>query len=141
MSEVDNLPQVEAALTAYMSVFDAQVGAASKEVSIALESFGKREIVGQRPKGQKATPNQPPMNRTGNLRRSIRGFTERKGFGMYQAVVGSDMVYARAVEIGDPYNPPSWTQGQKFPYLEPALKKFLSSGLITNILIKHLKGK
>lgn len=141
MNETDNLPQVEAAIKAYVSVFDAQIGAASREVAIALESMGKREIVGQRPKGEKATPNEPPMNRTGNLRRSIRGYSQRKGFGMYESIVGSDMVYARAVEMGDPYNPPSWTQGQKFPYLEPALKKFLASGLMTRILIKHLKGK
>ena len=78
------------------------------------------------------------MNRTGNLRRSIKGTSARKGFGQYQAIVGADMVYARAVEIGDPYNPPSWKDGQRFPFLAPALQKFVRTNLLRRIIIKHL---
>jgi hypothetical protein len=136
--ENDNLPQVEAALQAYKNRLDQKIGFAAREISIALEGFGKREIKGQRLKGQKATTGEPPMNRTGNLRRSIRGTSNRKGFGIYESVVGADMVYARAVEVGDPYNPPSWRNGERFPFLSPALKKFVSSGLLKRILVKHL---
>jgi hypothetical protein len=136
--ETDNLLQVEAALKAYQARLDVQIGAATREISIALEGMGKREIKGRRPEGQKATSGEPPMNRTGNLRRSIRGQSFRKGFGTYEAVVGADMVYARAVEIGNPYNPPTWRNGEHFPYLSPALKKFVKSGLLKRILIKHL---
>ena len=138
MSESDNLPQVKAALQAYKNRVDMQIGLAAKEISIALEGFGKREIKGERPKGEKAVSGQPPMNRTGNLRRSIRGMTDRKGFGNYDAIVGADMIYARAVELGDPYNPPSWTEGQRFPFLSPAVQKFVKSGLLRRILIKHM---
>lgn len=141
MSISSNLPQVEQALQLWKQQMDIKVGRASTEIAIALEGFGKREIVGQRPEGQKATTGAPPMNRTGNLRRSIRGTTQRKGFGSYDAIVGSDMVYARAVEVGSPYNPPSWQNGEHFPYLAPALKKFVSSGLLKRLLIKHLGAK
>ena len=136
--ETDNLAQVEAALKAYQARLDTQIGAATREVSIALESLGKKEIKGQRPKGEKATTGEPPMNRTGNLRRSIKGTSSRKGFGTYEAIVGADMVYARAVEVGNPYNPPSWRNGEHFPFLSPALRKFVKSGLLKRILIKHL---
>ena len=136
--EIDNLPQVEAALQAYKQLLDVQLNRASAEISYALEGMGKREIKGQRPKGEKATTGEPPMNRTGNLRRSIRGQNARKGFGIYESVVGADMVYARAVEVGNPYNPPSWRNGEHFPFLSPALNKFVKSGLLRRILIKHL---
>lgn len=137
----DNLPQVEAALRAYQANFDIRVGLAAFEISQSLEGFGKREIKGQRPKGQKATTGAPPMNRTGNLRRSIRGQSQRYGFAKYSAIVGADMIYARAVEIGDPYNPPSWKNGEHFPYLQPALEKFAQTNLVIRILRKHLGVK
>jgi len=137
----DNLPQVEAALLAYKQQFDMRVSNAAREISIALESYGKREIKGERPKGEKAITGEPPMNRTGNLRRSIRGTSQRVGFAKYSAIAGTDMIYGRAVEVGAPYNPPSWQNGEHFPYLEPALQKFAMSGLITRILIKHIGVK
>lgn len=137
----DNLPQVEAALQAYRRGFDMRVGNATLEISQALEGYGKREIKGERPKGQKAVTGEPPMNRTGNLRRSIRGQHMRIGFAKYQAIVGADMIYARAVEVGAPYNPPSWQNNEHFPYLQPALDKFATSGLVLRILRKHLGVK
>ena len=127
-----------AAWEAWQVKFDRQVGFAATEISLRLEGAAKRMIVGQRPAGEKAISNQPPMNRTGNLRRSIRGTTEREGFGIYSAVVGADMIYARAVEIGEPYNPPSWKDGQRFPFIEPAVRNFISTGLVNRILIKHM---
>ena len=137
----DNLPQVEAALRAYQSSFDIRVGLAAFEISQALEGFGKREIKGLRPKGQKAITGQPPMNRSGKLRGSIRGQSMRYGFAKYTAIVGADMVYARAVEVGAPYNPPSWQNNEHFPYLQPALEKFAQTNLILRILRKHLGVK
>ena len=137
----DNLPQVEAALQAYLRGLDMRVGNATLEISQALEGFGKRQIKGKRPEGQKAVTGQPPMNRTGNLRRSIRGQHSRIGFAKYTAIVGADMIYARAVEVGAPYNPPSWQNNEKFPYLEPALNEFAKTNLIIRILRKHLGVK
>jgi hypothetical protein len=138
MAESDNLPEVLAALQAYQNLIDMRVGKAAYEISQALEGFGKRQIKGARPEGEKATTGQPPMNRTGNLRRSIRGKSQRIGFGHYAAIVSADMIYARAVEVGAPYNPPSWQNGEHFPFLEPALKEFQASNLVTRILRKYL---
>jgi len=137
----DNLPQVEAALLAYQERFDVRVGNAAREISLALEGYGKNEIRGRRPKGEKAITGEPPMNRTGNLRRSIRGTSVRIGFAKYEAIAGTDMIYGRAVEMGAPYNPPSWQNGERFPYLAPALKKFAMSGLVSTILTKHIGVK
>jgi DNA-directed RNA polymerase subunit K/omega len=137
----DNLPQVEAALQAYMRGFDMRIGNATLEISQALEGFGKRQIKGQRPEGEKAVTGQPPMNRTGDLRRSIRGQHMRLGYALYEAVVGADMVYARAVEVGAPYNPPSWQNNERFPYLQPALEEFAKTNLVVRILRKHLGVK
>ena len=93
----------------------------------SLIQLSKNEIQGRRPKGQKATAGKPPMNRTGDLRRSIRGQKFEPGFGTYSAIVGPTIIYGRAVEMGGQYAPPSW-QGTSamrgFPYMEPAFEKF-----------------
>jgi hypothetical protein len=91
------------------------------EMMTTLIQLAKAEIVGKRPKGQVATSGQPPMNRTGNLRRSIRGEKYNVGFAKYEAIVGPTMIYGRAVEMG---GAPTWTKGQKFPYMSPAYAKF-----------------
>lgn len=136
MSESDNLPEVVAALNIFKERFEYNVGMAANEIGIAIEGFAKREIKGDRKSvGYPATPNEPPMNVTGNLRRSIKANTQRKGFGIYVAEIGAYMEYARAVELG---GAPTWTRGQKFPYMEPALQEFRRTNLITRILIKHL---
>lgn len=137
MKESDNLPQVLAALNDYKMRIEQQVGLAAEEISKALEGYAKREIKGDRKNvGYPAIPNKPPMNVTGNLRRSIKGRGIRKGFGVYTAEVGAYMVYARAVELG---GAPTWTRGQKFPYLQPAVEQFKRAKLIQRILIKHLR--
>lgn len=137
MSESDNLPEVLAAIRAKQARIEQQVGLAVEEISKALEGTAKRQIVGdRRNKPYPAISNKPPMNVTGNLRRSIKGHSTRKGFGIYVAEVGAYMVYARAVELG---GAPTWTKGQKFPYLQPALEQFKRTKLIQNILVKHLR--
>jgi hypothetical protein len=53
---------------------------------------------------------------SGSLRRSITTTIRREGFGDYVATVMPTMVYARAVELGNP----RWKSGVKYPYLIPA---------------------
>ena len=103
------------------------------EMMTTLIQLAKAEIVGKRPKGQRATSGQPPMNRTGNLRRSIRGEKYDVGFAKYEAIVGPTMIYGRAVELG---GAPTWTKGQKFPYMSPAYAKFRL--IAPRIVQKHM---
>lgn len=135
---MSNLPEVTAAWKNHERKFDLALGQAASEISLRLENMAKREIKGRRPEGQKATSGQPPMNRTGNLRRSIAGTVGRKGFGEYVAVIGAYMEYARAVEIGAPYNPPSWQNGEHFPFIRPTVDRFTKSSLLSRIIQKHL---
>lgn len=97
-----------------------------------LIQLAKEEIVGRRPKGQKATSGQPPMNRTGNLRRSIRGEKYKIGFGKYEAIVGPTIIYGRRVELGGG----NWPSGTRFPYMAPAYAKFRV--IAPTIIRKHL---
>lgn len=137
MNESDNLPEVLAGLDAELLRFDLQVAAAADEISQALVGAAQRQIKGDRKnKPYPAVTGAPPMNVTGNLRRSIRGKTTRNGFGIYTAQAGAYMIYARAVEFG---GPPTWTRGQHFPYMQPALEMFKRTNLIRTILIKHIR--
>lgn len=116
---------------------DASTRAARDEMMTSLIQLSKEEIQGRRPKGQKAQAGKPPMNRTGDLRRSIRGEKYNLGFGKYKAIVGPTIIYGRAVEMGGEYAPRSWrgtTAMRGFPYMEPAWQKFRSQvhGQIVN---------
>jgi hypothetical protein len=115
---------------------------ARDEMMTTLIQLAKEEIQGKRGKTNgvwdKATAGQPPMNRTGNLRRSIRG-EKINGFGKYEAIVGPTVVYGRAVELGGSFAPKSWrgTSAVKgFPYMLPALQKF--KVIAPRIIQKHL---
>jgi phage gpG-like protein len=103
------------------------------EMMTTLIQLAKAEIVGRRPKGERATSGKPPMNRTGNLRRSIRGEKYNVGFAKYEAIVGPTIIYGRAVELG---GAPTWTKGQKFPYMSPAYAKFRL--IAPRIVQKHM---
>jgi phage gpG-like protein len=103
------------------------------EMMTTLIQLAKAEIVGRRPKGERATSGKPPMNRTGNLRRSIRGEKYNVGFAKYEAIVGPTIIYGRAVEMG---GAPTWTRGQKFPYMSPAYAKFRL--IAPRIVQKHM---
>jgi hypothetical protein len=103
------------------------------EMMVTLIQLAKAEINGRRPKGERATSGKPPMNRTGNLRRSIRGEKYDVGFAKYEAIVGPTMIYGRAVEMG---GAPTWTRGQKFPYMSPAYAKFRL--IAPRIVQKHM---
>jgi hypothetical protein len=137
MSESDNLPQVIAALKEYQMKFDIAIGNAANELSKQLAGTAMRQIQGDRKSaGYPAVSGKPPMNVTGNLRRSIKGKSSRVGFGIYTAEAGAYMVYARAVELG---GAPTWTNGQHFPYMQPALEIFRRSTVIQNTIAKHLR--
>ena len=113
--------------------------AARDEMMLTLIQLSKEQIEGRRPKGEKATSGQPPMNRTGNLRRSIRGEKFRKGFASYSAIVGPTIIYGRAVELGGSYAPESWRGTSAmagFPYMKPAFDKFRT--VAPAIVAKHI---
>ena len=118
---------------------------ARDEMTNTLIKYAKEEIKGKRysfpssGKTQyyaKATPGEPPQNRTGNLRRSIKGERFRTGFASYSALVGPTIMYGRSVEMGGKYAPNSWRDGQKFPYMKPAFEKFQKVAM--SIMRKHL---
>lgn len=125
-----NLRQVREALQKASANVDEGARNARDEMMASLIQLAKEEIKGKRPAGQKATAGQPPMNRSGFLRKSIRGekFARKKGFGTeYSAIVGPTIAYGRAVELGGAYAPDSWqgTSAMKgFPYMKPAYAKF-----------------
>lgn len=110
---------------------------ARNEMMSRLIQLAQKEIKGDRRNvGYPAMPGEPPMNVTGNLRRSIRGQKIRLGFASYAAIVGPTIIYGRAVEMGNPYNPPTWQNGQRFPYMKPAFQKYRREHYA--IMRKHL---
>lgn len=118
---------------------DKGVQRAANEMGNKLLQLAKEEIKGRRPKGQKATPGQPPMNRTGKLRGSIKMQVEREGFATYKAEVGPTLIYGRSLEVAGKYAPPTWSGAaamEGFPYMLPAFKKFQPMAMA--ILRKHL---
>ncbi len=128
-----NLKLVKEATKKAGKSIDDGARATRDEMMTTLIQLAKAEIVGRRPKGERAISGQPPMNRTGNLRRSIRGEKYNVGFAKYEAIVGPTMIYGRAVEMG---GAPTWTKGQKFPYMSPAYAKFRL--IAPRIVQKHM---
>ena len=128
-----NLKLVKEATKKAGKSIDDGARATRDEMMTTLIQLAKAEIVGRRPKGERATSGKPPMNRTGNLRRSIRGEKYNVGFAKYEAIVGPTIIYGRAVELG---GAPTWTKGQKFPYMSPAYAKFRL--LAPRIVQKHM---
>lgn len=134
-----NLKLVRQSLTAMENNIGKGAQNARDEMMVTLIQLSKEEIKGRRPEGQKATAGQPPMNRTGNLRRSIRGEKRTVGFAKYTAIVGPTIIYGRAVELGGEFSPKSWkgtTAVKGFPYMAPAFKKF--KVIAPRIVTKHL---
>lgn len=137
MQESDNGPEVKAALVALELRLLGAVQATSYELAnrvkvTAVELVNKRRANHPYP----AENGQPPMKVTGFLQQNIKGTSQRKGFGIYIAEVGANTVYARALELGNS----NWEDGQKFPYLGPAVKQFQKNNYIKRILIKNLQG-
>ena len=138
-----NLKLVRNALEKAGADMDQGAMAARNEMMLALIQLSKEQIEGKRGKTNgvwdKATSGQPPMNRTGNLRRSIRGEKFRKGFASYSAIVGPTIIYGRAVELGGAYAPESWKGTSAmagFPYMKPAFIRF--KAVAPMIIAKHI---
>ena len=137
---VNNINAVKKAITSQTRKIDEGARAARDEMMTTFIQLAQEEIKGQRGKvgsqWEKATPGEPPKNRTGNLRRSIRGEKAREGFASYTAIVGPTIIYGRSVEVGGKYAPPTWRNNEKFPYMQPAFNKF--QRLVGSIIRKHL---
>ena len=79
-----------------------------------------------------------PNVRTGNLRRSITSSKVNTGFsGLYSVDVSATMVYARAVELGNP----RWKSGVKYPYLGPAANSLQSNGTLSRVFTTALASR
>jgi hypothetical protein len=134
-----NIPEVMKAVLRQTDKIDQGAKAARDEMMSKLIQLAKEEIKGKRQPGERATPGEPPKNRTGNLRRSIKGEKMREGFASYSAVVGPTIIYGRSVEMAGKYAPPTWSGATKqngFPYMKPAFNKFQRVAMA--IVRKHL---
>lgn len=140
----NNLRLVKTATTKITRNIDLSARMARDEMMAALIQLSKEQIEGKRPytrgpeggkRYTKAVSGQPPMNRTGDLRRSIRGEKFRTGFASYSAIVGPTIVYGRRVELGGG----NWPAGTRFPYMEPAYAKFRSI-VAPQIIAKNFRG-
>lgn len=149
MNEItSNLKLVRSKLEKFTSNVDVSARRARDELAETLVQLAKEEIKGERgfvrmqrrnistahPRGkgtyksyERATAGEPPMNRTGNLRRSIKAEFFTFGFANYKAIIGPTVIYGRAVELGGVYAPRSWRNTSAmagFPYMKPAWDKF-----------------
>jgi len=59
-----------------------------------------------------------PNTATTSLRDSIRA-QRRQGLGTYEMIVAPTVIYARAVELGNP----RWKSGVRYPYMAPAARE------------------
>jgi hypothetical protein len=101
---------------------------ARDEMAMALQQLARNEI---RRSGA-AQAGGPPVNRTGNLRNSINTEKRTIGFANYKAIIGPQAVYGRILELGFP-------NGNKYPYMQPAYRKF--QAVAPSIIKKHLSGR
>lgn len=143
LSVETNLPLFKKDFDSIVGTFDERLRMARDEIAMSVEQLAKEEIKGKRgshigPQGgivwDKAEAGKPPKNRTGNLRRSIKTVKSREGFGIYSADIGPTMVYSRRVEEGGG----NWKAGVRFPYMEPAFRKFKESGLMQQIMTRYI---
>lgn len=139
----NNLKLVRREVSKLTASVDVRARLARDEMMMALTQLAKEEIRGARPytvgpRGgriyEKATPGKPPMNRTGDLRRSIRGEKFNVGFANYSAIVGPTIEYGRRVEMGGG----NWADGVRFPYMEPAYAKFRTQ-IVPQITTKYFR--
>jgi hypothetical protein len=127
-----NIPNVMAGVIKAQAKIDRGAMMARDEMMNQLIQLAKEQIKGKRQPGEKAESGKPPMNRTGNLRRSIKGERAREGFATYSAMIGPTIIYGRRVELGGG----NWPTGTKFPYMKPAWERFRP--LAQGIIRKHL---
>ena len=136
----NNIRFVRMAVNKAEAKIDMGARLARDEMMAKLIQLAQEEIKGDRKNvAYPAVSGEPPMNVTGNLRRSIRGERFRSGFASYSAVVGPTLVYGRALEVGGQYAPPSWPSGNSYPYMKPAFAKYMRFHY--TIMRKHLSLK
>jgi len=123
-----NLNLVRKEVTKFHANIDVASRAARDEMMTALIQLAAEEI---RTDNGSPQPDGPPVNRTGNLRRSIKGEKFNIGFSKYSAIVGPTVEYGRVLELG-------FSNGNKYPYMSPAFEKFQRVG--TTIIKKHLSA-
>ena len=152
--EVRNLDQVVAGMQLTMKELDAAAFYAVNMAGLEVERQARMNAnTGTRTYEKKVSANGRPYLKitppkhigpsgkgpnvvTGQLRRNITTMPPRKGFGTYESVVASTMVYARAVELGLP----EWG-GKRYPYLAPAAKTLKDSGQLARTFIGALRFK
>ena len=130
MAIITNLNLVRSSVTKVAGNVDIAARSARDEIMNVLIQLAHEEI---RTDNGAPQPDGPPVNRTGNLRRSIRGERFNLGFTKYSAIVGPTIEYGRVLELG-------FSNGNKYPYISTAYEKFKKSGVITSIFAKHLGG-
>lgn len=138
----NNIPNVMAALERKRQKMNFAVRTAVKRASMAAVNEIQKTIQPVyndghiRPDGRTtdAAPGGPPMQRTGNLRRSIHA-TEpvSEGFGQWYATAGPGAVYGRPLELG------MGRGNVTYPFLEPARRKLEQSGRLRKIYIDAMK--
>jgi hypothetical protein len=118
----NNLRLVKKVWTKETKSLDIKARLMRDEMMAALIQLSKEQIKGKRPKVNgrytKAISGLPPMNRTGDLRRSITGEKFNVGFANYSAIVGP-----------------------MFPYMAPAYAQFRTMVLpqITNKYFRRFR--
>jgi phage gpG-like protein len=137
----NNLRLVKKVWTKETKSLDIKARLMRDEMMAALIQLSKEQIKGKRPKVNgrytKAISGLPPMNRTGDLRRSITGEKFNVGFANYSAIVGPTIIYGRRVELGGG----NWRPGTMFPYMAPAYAQFRTMVLpqITNKYFRRFR--
>jgi phage gpG-like protein len=137
----NNLRLVKKVWTKETRSLDIKARLMRDEMMAALIQLSKEQIKGKRPKINNryapAISGLPPMNRTGDLRRSITGEKFNVGFANYSAIVGPTIVYGRRVELGGG----NWRPGTMFPYMAPAYAQFRTTVLpqITNKYFRRFR--
>lgn len=145
---VTNLSLIRKQLDAYTAKQANGSREARNEMASAMVQLAMEEIKGERPYSigsqggkvyEKAIAGHPPMNRSGNLRRSIKAELFDISPTNFSALIGPTVIYGRSVEMGGEWAPRSWqgtTAMKGFPYMAPAFAKF--SEVMPSILRKHL---
>jgi hypothetical protein len=133
----NNLRLVRESVVKFQGSLDEGARGARDEMMTSLIQLTQEEIKGERPyekvgktrRYSQATPGEPPMNRTGRLRRSVHGEKFNMGFAKYEALVGPGVIYGRVLEVG-------FANGNKYPYMAPAFRKF--QAVAPMIIRKHI---
>ena len=136
---VKNLKDVISAVENNFQFTEQAVEYAIGITALTIERQAKKNAdTGTHPRGQGHIPGTGPgPNRvTGTLINSIQT-TVTKGFGTYTAVVGPTVIYARAVELGNP----RWKSGVKYPYLFPAGIELSRNGTLQRTFYGAIKSK